>query len=55
MLNKELREATERLKTETRTALQTVYDALNPGQKKQIIKDENVAALFERYGVEVQE
>lgn len=52
MMNKELWEATERLKVETRTALQTVYDALNPGQKKQIVKDPAVAKLFERYGVE---
>ena len=53
MLNKELREATEALKAETRTALQTVYDALNQGQQKKILKDPAVAALFERYGVEV--
>ncbi len=51
MLNKELREATEAMKAETRTALQTMYDALNHGQQKQIIKDPAVAALFERYGV----
>lgn len=51
MLNKELREAVAACKDETRAALQTVYDALNHGQKKQIVKDEAVAALFERYGV----
>jgi hypothetical protein len=28
-----------------------MYDALNPVQKKQIVKNEAVAALFERYGV----
>ena len=53
MLNKELREAVSTTKAETKAALQTVYDALNPGQKKQIVKDEAVVALFERYGVEV--
>lgn len=52
MLNKELREATEALKVETRTALQTVYDSLNHGQQKKILKDPAVAELFERYGVE---
>lgn len=52
MLNKELREATEALKVETRNALQTVYDALNQGQQKKILKDPAVAALFERYSVE---
>ena len=36
---------------ETRVALQTVYDALNQGQQKKIIKDEGVKALFDRYGV----
>lgn len=38
-------------KTETKTALQTVYDALNQGQQKQIVKDETVKALFDLYGV----
>lgn len=42
----------EAIKT-TREALQTVYDALNQGQQKKLLKDEAVAALFERYGVEV--
>ena len=37
---------------ETRVALQTVYDALNQGQQKKILKDESVKELFDRYGVE---
>ena len=41
------------LKEETRIALQTVYDALNSGQQKKILKEPEVAALFERYGVVV--
>lgn len=36
---------------ETRAAVQTVYDALNQGQKKQLVKDEAVKALFDQYGV----
>ena len=36
---------------ETKEALQIVYDALNQGQQKKILKDENVANLFERYKV----
>jgi hypothetical protein len=48
----ELETKTEAVISETRTALQTVYDALNHGQQKQIVKDPAVAALFERYGVE---
>jgi hypothetical protein len=51
MTNKQLREALEAAKAETRTALQTVYDALNHGQQNKIIKDPAVAALFERFGV----
>ncbi len=42
-------------KTETKKALQTVYDALNSGQKKKIVKDESVKALFDLYGVEYGE
>ena len=53
MTKQELERKTEAAVTETREALQTVYDALNQGQQKKILKDEKVAALFERYGVEV--
>ncbi len=55
MTKQELRDKTTAAIVETRTALQTVYDALNHGQQKQIVKDPAVAALFERYGVEVGE
>jgi hypothetical protein len=44
--------AVDAAKSETRDALQTMYDAMNPGQRKQIVKDEAVKALFDRYGVE---
>ena len=36
----------------TRNALQTVYDSLNQGQQKKIVKDEKVKALFDLYGVD---
>ena len=36
---------------EIKTALQTMYDALNHGQQKKIVKNEKVKALFDRYGV----
>lgn len=39
-------------KMETKNALQTMYDALNQGQQKKILKNEKVKALFDRYGVE---
>ena len=38
-------------KSETKNALQTMYDALNHGKQKKILKDEKVKALFDRYGV----
>lgn len=37
---------------ETKVALQTVYDALNQGQQKKLLKEESVKELFDRYGVE---
>lgn len=40
---------------ETKYALQTVYDSLNPGQKKKIVRVEAVKMLFDRYGVEYEE
>ena len=48
----ELETKTDAVISETRAALQTVYDALNHGQQQKIMKDDAVAALFERYGVE---
>lgn len=51
MLKSELNQAVEKCRIQTREALQTVYDALNHGQQKQIIKDEKVKALFDLYGV----
>lgn len=47
-----LNEAVKACKEETREALQTFYDALNHGQQKQIIKDEAVKAICDRFGVE---
>ena len=38
-------------KSETQAALQTMYDALNKGQQKKIVKNGKVKALFDRYGV----
>lgn len=51
MTKAELNTKTTAVIDETRIALQTMYDALNQGQQKKILKDEAVAALFERYGV----
>lgn len=51
MKKSELTVAVEAAKTETRNALQTVYDSLNQGQQKKIVKDEAVKKLFDLYGV----
>lgn len=47
--------AVQAVKDETQNALQTMYDALNQGQRKKIVKDESVKTLFDRYGVEYGE
>ena len=54
MTKSELTIAVEAAKTETKNALQTVYDSLNQGQQKKIVKDEKVKALFDLYGVEYE-
>lgn len=46
-----LNEAVNAARDETRNALQIVYDALNQGQQKKILKDESVKRLFDLYGV----
>lgn len=55
MKKAELTAAVEATIVDTRTALQTVYDALNQGQQKKIVKNESVKKLFDRYGVEYTE
>lgn len=51
MTIKELKENTQLAITETRDALQLVFDSLNQGQQKKILKEEAVKELFDRYGV----
>ena len=51
MTKTELNNAVEVAREQTKNALQTVYDSLNHGQQKQIIKDESVKRLFDLYGV----
>jgi hypothetical protein len=53
-MNKDaLNKAVEACKAETREALQTVYDELNNGQQKKLLKNEAIKALFERYEVQI--
>lgn len=51
MTKQELETKTTAVIETTRNALQTVYDSLNQGQQKKLLKNEAVKALFERYGV----
>ena len=39
-------------KVEARNALQLLWDNVNKGQKKQIIKNEEVKEMFDRFGVD---
>ena len=51
-------ELTERLTanmSDTKTALQTLWDNINKGQQKQIIKLPEIKELFDRYGVDYGE
>ena len=54
MKKQDLKDAVVTAKTETKNALQTVYDALNQGQQKKILKNEDVKALFDLYGVDYE-
>ena len=38
----------------TREALQTLWDNINKGQRKQLYKRAEIKALLNRYGVEVE-
>lgn len=55
MLKQELFEKVSAVKAETKTALETVYNELNQGQQKKLIKNESIKALFDRYGVAYEE
>lgn len=52
MTKQELSAAVQAVKAETKDALQALYNELNHGQQKKMIKNETVKTLFDRYGVE---
>ena len=54
MTKQELAAKVAAVKTETKNALQLVYDELNNGQQKKLLKEEAIKALFDRYGVEYE-
>lgn len=55
MKKTELTAAVDAAKAETKAALETVYNALNSGQQKKIVKNEAVKNLFDLYGVNYSE
>lgn len=52
MTKEYLKISVNKAREETKNALQTMYDALNQGQQKKILKDEKVKALFDLYEVQ---
>jgi hypothetical protein len=55
MTKTELDTAVELAKTIVRDAMQTMYDALNQGQQKKLLKEQAVKEQFDLYGVEYSE
>lgn len=51
----ELRKKVIEYNTEVKTALQAVYNDLNHGQRKKLLRNPAIRSMFERYGVEIEE
>ncbi len=51
----ELRKKVIEYNTEVKTALQAVYNDLNHGQRKKLLRNPAIRAMFKRYGVEIEE
>ena len=49
----ELRERVVAYNTEIKAALQAVYNGLNHGQRKKLLRNPAIRAMFERYGVAI--
>jgi hypothetical protein len=54
MTKTDLTTAVEVAKAKTRDAMQSMYDALNQGQQKKIVKNEAVKKLFDLHGVQYE-
>ena len=50
----ELRECIIAYNTEVKAALQAVYNDLNHGQRKKLLRNPTIRAMFARYGVETE-
>ena len=51
----ELRDRVIAYNAEIKAALQAVYNDLNQGQRKKLLRNPVIRAMFERYGVEIDE
>lgn len=51
MKKRDLIAKTNAVRSETKDALQLLYDNINKGQQKQLVKRDEIKALFDRYGV----
>ena len=51
----DLRERVIAYNTEVKAALQSVYNDLNHGQRKKLLRNPAIRAMFERYGVKIEE
>ena len=49
----ELKERVIAYNTEVKSALQVVYNDLNQGQRKKLLRNPTIRAMFERYGVAI--
>lgn len=54
MTKEELETKTDSVIFETKNAIEIMYNALNQGQKKQIVKNESVKKLFDQYKVDYE-
>lgn len=52
MKRSKLNEAIEARKNTTKEALQTLFDNINQGQRKQLVKITEIKELFDTFGVE---
>lgn len=51
----ELRKKVIEYNPEVKTALQEVFNDLNQGQRKKLLRNPTIRSMFERYGVEIEE
>lgn len=55
MTKTKLQESVTETMNATRDALQTLFDNVNKGQRKQLVKIAEIKELFDRYGVQYSE